>query len=214
MKFVDQKTRSTCKTCFSFCRFVVSFRFSPLAGDILASPLLPGAAAAAAAAAAGAAIPGTVFKVPQWINPVWNSQMFTSNLMKEQVGAFSFTTWHLTLRRASCGNFSVRSAPFRASKLFAICKLTSARALVSSRWPTTMKPSLLSSLSMDTHWEIASCKFLSKQLDHRQVVRAKPKRIDSWLQHHHHNHHHPSETAYTSTHEHVHTHLHTSPDLL
>ncbi|XP_032797125.1 ELAV-like protein 1-B isoform X17 [Daphnia magna] len=33
-------------------------RFSPLAGDILASPLLPGAAAAAAAAAAGAAIPG------------------------------------------------------------------------------------------------------------------------------------------------------------
>uniref|UniRef100_A0A0P5N446 RNA-binding protein n=1 Tax=Daphnia magna TaxID=35525 RepID=A0A0P5N446_9CRUS len=34
-------------------------RFSPLAGDILASPLLPGAAAAAAAAAAGAAIPGT-----------------------------------------------------------------------------------------------------------------------------------------------------------
>lgn len=40
-------------------------RFSPLAGDILASPLLPGAAAAAAAAAAGAAIPGTVYKVPQ-----------------------------------------------------------------------------------------------------------------------------------------------------
>ena len=34
-------------------------RFSPLAGDILSSPLLPGAAAAAAAAAAGAAIPGT-----------------------------------------------------------------------------------------------------------------------------------------------------------
>merc|ERR1711946_97586 len=34
-------------------------RFSPLTGDILASPLLPGAAAAAAAAAAGAAIPGT-----------------------------------------------------------------------------------------------------------------------------------------------------------
>ena len=56
---------------FSLCVFAIfsllafAFRFSPLAGDILASPLLPGAAAAAAAAAAGAAIPGTVYKVPQ-----------------------------------------------------------------------------------------------------------------------------------------------------
>lgn len=57
------KRRSNCKTRL-FC-VVLFTRFSPLAGDILASPLLPGAAAAAAAAAAGAAIPGTVYKVPQ-----------------------------------------------------------------------------------------------------------------------------------------------------
>ena len=56
--------------CAAICRF------SPLAGDILASPLLPGAAAAAAAAAAGAAIPGKCgtrwtafnFQRSNWLN--------------------------------------------------------------------------------------------------------------------------------------------------
>ncbi|XP_046441732.1 ELAV-like protein 3 isoform X18 [Daphnia pulex] len=50
-------------------------RFSPLAGDILASPLLPGAAAAAAAAAAGAAIPDVYFKFDEgtgWCIFVYN----------------------------------------------------------------------------------------------------------------------------------------------
>lgn len=151
-------------------------RFSPLAGDILASPLLPGAAAAAAAAAAGAAIPGTVYKVPQWINPIWNSQMFTSNLMKEQVGAFSSTIWHLIRKRASFGSFSARSEPFRASKSFAIYRQTSARVSVLSPWQITMKPSSPSSLSTATHWGTASCKYHSKRLDRRLAAPAKPKR--------------------------------------
>ena len=154
--------------------FAFVFRFSPLAGDILASPLLPGAAAAAAAAAAGAAIPGTVYKVPQWINPVWNSQMFTSNLMKEQAGAFSFTTWRPIRRRASYGNCLVHSVLSRASKWFAICKQTSAKVSGLSPWPTTMKHLWLFSRSMATRWVIASCKSHSKPPDPPLVVQAKP----------------------------------------